>query len=47
VKESLERRRFFSCRRSSSVKDRTNIGGFMPEMISQGSSYTQSFVHKH
>jgi hypothetical protein len=33
--------------RSSDVKDRTNIGGFMPPMISQNCSYTKSFMFLH
>jgi hypothetical protein len=34
-----------SCFRSSVVNDRTNIGGFMPAMISHNCPYTKSFMY--
>lgn len=47
VNNERERSPNSSCFRSSVVKDRTNIGGFMPPMISQNCSYTKSLVHLH
>src|SRR5919108_1117393 len=42
-----EWRPFSSCLRSSIVKDRRNIGGFIPPMIAQNGSYTKSLLHPH
>jgi len=47
VKDERERRPVSRCFRSSDVKDLTNIGGFMPSMISQNCSYTKSFMYLH
>lgn len=47
VKALRERNPDSRCFRSSGVKDLTNIGGFMPPMISQNRSYTKSFMFLH
>jgi hypothetical protein len=47
INEERERSPNSSCFRSSAVKDRTNIGDFMPPMISQNRPYTKSSVHLH
>src|SRR5215216_19975 len=47
VKAERERSPTSSCLRSSVVKDRTKIGGFIPPMISQNCSCIKSFMHVH